>query len=408
MTAAVPRPALADGWIDVVRAPAHDDLGTPLIIDDVTLTELPSGALLCGYTFNRDSRERSYPRDADRHIFQWSNPFQLRFARSEDDGESWREIAAVDLNMGFPFVHEGRVFLLGNRLGRRDVVISESFDEGETWTDPVTLFEGAYWNTPAGVVIRDGVLYRGMGTPSDLPWGGHWNAIVVIAGDLSAPLDPASWRMSEPVVYPGTPSELVHRAPGEERPAPGTLLPGHWLEANVVEAGGALRLIAVTRQQNLVGVCSVTDTGDELHLEFDCLYPVPGGHAKMFIIRDPQTGLFWSQADIAPDPLDLLGWNSTARGEGYEGEPELDRHILTAVYSVDALNWFQAGAVVIGERRDHGFQYAAPLIRGDDMLYAVRTGVDDAANQHDANRVTLHRVRDFRTLAHELVPGGVR
>jgi hypothetical protein len=408
VTAATPRPALADGWIDVVRAPSHDDLGTPLIIDDVTLTELPGGALLCGYTFNRDSRERSHPRDGDRQTFQWSNPFQLRLARSDDDGATWREVAALDLNMGFPFVHEGRLYLIGNRLGRRDVVICVSDDEGVSWTEPVTLFEGAYWNTPAGVVVKDGILYRGMGTISDSPWGGGWNAVCVLAGDLTAPLDPASWRISEPLVYPGTPSELVHRVPGADVPVPGTLVPGHWLEANVVEIGGVLRLIAVTRQQNIVGLCAITDTGTDLRLDFDCLYPVPGGHAKMFIIRDPETGLFWSQADIAPDPLDLTGWNRAARGEGYEGEPELDRHILTAVYSVDALNWFQAGAVVIGERREHGFQYAAPLIRGDDMLYAVRTGVDDAANQHDANRVTLHRVRGFRGLAHELIPGGLR
>lgn len=50
----------------------------------------------------------------------------------------------------------------------------------------------------------------------------------------------------------------------------------------------------------------------------------------------------------------------------------------------------------------HGFQYADWLVEGDDLLAAVRTAYDEADaqahNQHDANYITFHRIKDFRTL----------
>jgi hypothetical protein len=402
------RPPLADPLIPVAKAPSHDADGRPLIIDDVSLTRLPSGDLLAMYTHNRDSRELSHPRDGGRLTVQWSNPFQLRVSKSSDDGATWHESAPLDLNMGMPFVHDGRLYLIANELGRKNIVVLASDDEGESWSAPVLLAEGNFWNTPAGMAVHDGRIYRGMGTTGEGPGGGGWNGLCVLAGDLGGDLlDPASWRLSEPVYHPGVPDVTVPRAERGDRDATGELLPGNWLEANVIEVGGTLKLIAVTRQVNTVGVCDVVDDGTTLGLVFDCFYPVPGGHAKMFIIRDDVTGLFWSQCNIAPDPLDLTGWNARARATGYTGEPALDRHILTTVYSVDGLNWFQAGAAVIGERRSDGFQYIAPLIDGDDLLYASRTGLDDAANQHDANRVTLHRIRGFRALAHRLTPDEV-
>jgi hypothetical protein len=50
----------------------------------------------------------------------------------------------------------------------------------------------------------------------------------------------------------------------------------------------------------------------------------------------------------------------------------------------------------------HAFQYADWQFDGDDLLAVARTAYDDgeggAANQHDANYLTFHRFRGFRTL----------
>ncbi len=48
--------------------------------------------------------------------------------------------------------------------------------------------------------------------------------------------------------------------------------------------------------------------------------------------------------------------------------------------------------------------YAGPLIDGDDLLILSRTSSSEAGSQHDADLVTFHRVRNFRSLALNLLP----
>ena len=53
-----------------------------------------------------------------------------------------------------------------------------------------------------------------------------------------------------------------------------------------------------------------------------------------------------------------------------------------------------------GQQR-HGFQYVDWLFDGDDLVVVSRTAFDDAEggahNYHDANYLTFHRVKDFRS-----------
>ena len=49
------------------------------------------------------------------------------------------------------------------------------------------------------------------------------------------------------------------------------------------------------------------------------------------------------------------------------------------------------------------FSYPCMVIDGDDLLLALRTS-RDALNQHDADLITFHRVRNFRSLAMDIVP----
>ena len=72
------------------------------------------------------------------------------------------------------------------------------------------------------------------------------------------------------------------------------------------------------------------------------------------------------------------------------------------LYSLDALNWFQAGCIAMSKSPLQSFHYAAPLIEGDDLLILSRTSSPNARHQHDSDLVTFHRVRDFRGLALDL------
>jgi hypothetical protein len=70
---------------------------------------------------------------------------------------------------------------------------------------------------------------------------------------------------------------------------------------------------------------------------------------------------------------------------------------------VDALNWFQAGCVAHAAKASQSFMYARPVIDGDDLAIISRSSIQ-APSQHDADHATFHRVRDFRSLAMNLVP----
>ena len=59
------------------------------------------------------------------------------------------------------------------------------------------------------------------------------------------------------------------------------------------------------------------------------------------------------------------------------------------------------GTVAFGPAENAARSYPHMAIRGDDLLIAVRSGDEQARNQHDNNLVTLHRVKDFRALAAE-------
>ena len=80
-----------------------------------------------------------------------------------------------------------------------------------------------------------------------------------------------------------------------------------------------------------------------------------------------------------------------------------DRRFLMLLYSVDALNWFQAGCVAQAKTLRQSFMYGSPVVNGDDLLVISRTSIN-AFDQHDADHATFHRVRNFRSLALNLFP----
>ena len=45
-----------------------------------------------------------------------------------------------------------------------------------------------------------------------------------------------------------------------------------------------------------------------------------------------------------------------------------------------------------------GFQYPDWQFDGEDIICLVRTAYDGAHNFHDSNRITFHRIKNFRRL----------
>ena len=142
---------------------------------------------------------------------------------------------------------------------------------------------------------------------------------------------------------------------------------------------------------------------------------------KFKIIRDEKSGLYWTCSTLVPDPYQPPG---PLADRGFAGNPGNMRRILMLSYSIDGLNWFQAGCVAMSRNPLESFHYASPVIVGDDLLVLSRSSIGAADryraytwnpgvpsgkaklpyNNHDSNMITLHRVKNFRSLALDLRP----
>jgi hypothetical protein len=379
---------LAQDYVIVGRSPRPE-----LIMDDPALAKLPSGRLLATFTI-RGTHGAS----------AWGNPQRFNLARSDNAGRTWERLKPLEINMGLPFVHRNTVYLLGNALGRKNVIITRSDDEGVNWLPPLALFEGSFWNAPTSFAIGNGQLYRAFGMPNQ---DGLWNQTVVVAGDLSRDLlNPKAWRISPPVEYPGTPkgvSAEVYPLGVSSR-----IFPDHWLEPNVINVRGSIRVLHRCRidgygTSSICGVCDVIDDGMNMDYRFTQFYPMPGAQGKFHIIYDASSRLFWTPVNLPTDSQNV-DWSGRLEQMGFKGRPGNERRLLMLIYSLDVLNWFQAGCIAMWSSPMRSFHYAAPLIDGDDMLILSRT-TKDGRNQHDSDLVTFHRIPDFRSLALDLHAG---
>ena len=378
---------LAQDYTLIYKTPAQH-----IRTDGPALLRLPSGRLLCMFVLV----------DAGQDLKAGAmRELETLVLRSDDNGATWGETTRLPLDDGTPFVHEGRVHFVCNRRGRRDIVVTCSDDEGETWSSEATLFEGRFWNTASTLVAANGRLYTAFGAAND---AGKFNAVgsrfVVIAGDLSRDLmDPAAWRISPYVTYPGTPDALrPNLFPRDD----GRPYSDHWLEPNVVRVGERTMVLLRPRidgyaTSSMCAVCDVEDDGQRIGVRFTQFHPMPGGQNNFHVIYDDESGLFWTPVNL-PTRTQDLAFAQELRERGFAGTPGNERRILMLMYSLDALNWFQAGCVALWPSPMQGLQYACPLVDGDDLLIASRTS-KDGRNQHDNDLVTLHRVEGFRSLA---------
>ena len=86
-----------------------------------------------------------------------------------------------------------------------------------------------------------------------------------------------------------------------------------------------------------------------------------------------------------------------------ELNPVSVRNAQALCSSSDLINWkTHCIALQHDDVKNHGFQYVEWLFDGNDIIFLSRTAYEDAAgganNNHDANFLTFHRIRNFRSL----------
>ncbi len=307
--------------------------------------------------------------------------------RSEDKGNSWKRISSVrGMFWTSIFNLNGKIYLIGTDRHHGNMVIRRSDDEGYTWTEPTSpksgiLDYGQYHTAPVPVIVHQRKVWRAFedALGSD-KWGDRYRALVISAPVDSNLLDADNWTFSN--VIPKNKEWLNGEFYG-------------WLEGNIVPVpdGTLVNMLRVdTRPGGKSAIIKISPDGKTI--EFDSntgFVDFNGGTTKFTIRYDEISKKYWT----------LCNWPS--KEEVNLIHPARIRNTLVLAYSKDLRNWEACKTILHHpDMVKHGFQYADWLFEENDIIAVVRTAYDDnfggAHNFHDANYLTFHRIKDFRSL----------
>lgn len=342
---------------------------------------------------------------------------------SKDRGATWTQLAHLpETRQASLFVHRGAVYLLG--IGGKDyddITIRRSTDGGHTWTTPTDgksgrIVRGRFHCGPVPVVEHGGRIWRAFEeVVNDLLWPRHFAALVISAPADANLLDSANWTRTNGVVFDF--DWIPGRRPG-------------WLEGNaVVSPEGRildlLRLNTEPRSQDAfplkggaAGIpryeaaarAEVSADGRTIHFDpASGFFRFPGSQSKFTIRFDPVTKRYWS-----------LVSKITVQHEGRDSlvSPLRQRNVLLLTSSGDLRHWKEHCKVLRwreGQRLSStdrfAFQYVDWQFDGEDLVAVSRTAWN-GQSYHNANYITFHRIRNFRSLTMQdsppdLAPAGI-
>ncbi len=327
---------------------------------------------------------------------------------SVDRGATWRQIATLDdQKWSTLFLHRGSLYLIGTTAKVGHMIIRRSTDGGHTWSNPVgprqgLLAEGKFHCAPTPVVVHAGRLWRAFEEFSPVPPVRTFRAFMASAPEDADLLDAANWTRSNALTF--------DRAWLNTRNA-------EWLEGNaVVTPAGTVADILRVESHPAAGAPFALpgaaagiprfEVAARLDVSADgrtaAFAPARGflhfiGSESKFTIRfDPVSRRYWSIGSKITNPHSGYAWLFT---------PHHQRNVLSLTSSADLAVWeercrllrWREGSVVTKAESRVGFQYADWQFDGDDLVAVVRTAWG-AGNYHDANFITFHRVKNFRTL----------
>ncbi len=355
-------------------------LGSP------SLVRLPDGALLASHDYFGPGCPRNH--EAEEAL--------LSLYRSADDGRGWQCLTHVmNAYWSTLFLHAGSLYLFGVSQQYGSIVIRRSVDGGFTWTHPRDersglLFPGGYYHDnpnyhcgPVPVCRHNGRIWRAFEDCRDARWGTGFQSLVVSAAEDADLLDASSWTMTnklpfEPAWVPEEWGRLAN--------------PG-WLEGNVIRApDGTLKNILRLHSDPLAdkaAILSISPDGRELAFEpATGFIDFPGGMTKFTIRHDAVLDRYLALVNNNTDP-----------------ERASQRNVLSLSASTDLRHWEVVKTLIEDDSglprelslRLTGFQYVDWQFDGEDLIYLVRTACRGARNFHDANRLTYHVLKDYRS-----------
>lgn len=312
-------------------------------------------------------------------------PSEVQVFLSTDKGDSWKNISKIEGQfMSKLFVVGDTLFILGP--GASGLAIRKSFDGGFHWTSPVDeftgkIFEGSFESAPTSVIFYNNRVWKAIedtyGPKKE--WGKIFRTFVISAPLNSDLLKASNWRKTNALPYN---AEYLD----------GNF--GGWLEGNIVlgpeeELYNILRVDYRQPDGEKAAIVSISEDGKTSYFNPSSGFiDFPGGCKKFNILYDQRTKKYWSLSNYVP-----------ASEKGYN--PERTRNTVALMFSDDLRNWVVKGIVLHHpDVERHGFQYVDFLFEGKDIIFVSRTAYDDdeggADNQHNANFITFHRVKDYK------------
>jgi hypothetical protein len=336
-----------------------------------TILRLPEGRLILGHDF--------YSPKGGQNL--------SHFYYSDDDGISWHFLSAL-----YPcfwpklFLYQKKLFIICTATEFGNLQIYNSDDGGVTWSQPAVILggEGCFnipgpQRNPTPIIFFKERLWFAFEFGS---WAMPWkfkSGICSIACDKD-PMIPKNW-----IVTPFT---------GYDPGFSGAVKGGNpdFIEGNVV----------ITPENNLVNILrydtfgSEPDYGKAIMLQIDADNPetsqkfkkvidFPGSLSKFEILYDSETKMYVSLV------------NRVTRPDRWQ------RNILSLSISADLFNWKVVRDLINYEDfnwpegfRLTAFQYADFFIENGNIYYACRTSIGGAHCLHDSNRISFHKLKNFR------------
>ena len=328
--------------------------------------------------------------------------------QSRDRGATWTQLAELrDQKWSTLFLHHGAVYLIGTTAKVGHMIIRRSSDSGRTWTTPTDarsglLAEGKFHCAPTPVVIHHGRIWRAFEQFSSTPPVRHVQRLChVRAGGCRfarrEKLDRtnqiahqrewlntrnAEWLEGNAVVTPD--GKIVDILRVESHPA---------INAPFALPGAAAKI----PRFEVAAMMHISDDGRSASFDprADYIHFI-GSEAKFTIRFDSRSNRYWSIGSKITNPHSGYLWLYT---------PHHQRNVLSLTSSTDLREWeeryrilrFRESEVVTKAESRVGFQYVDWQFDGDDLIAVCRMAWN-GVNYHDANVITFHRLKNFRTL----------
>jgi hypothetical protein len=319
----------------------------------------------------------------DRH--EWNaDPLLTQIYRSDDEGATWvYQCDIIHSWNGSLFANGDRLYFLNLYSDYSDLVISESKDEGKTWSQFTTIAKGESpkgwgWHLASMQFFRhEGRIYHQLEyghvaqyakDSKDLPEGyillgdkpfDLAHHVSVLSADEDADLmNPESWTIAE-LYYPKETD------------------PYQCIEGNIfVSPDGKMKNLLRTMR---LGVSLLT--------EYDYKNPEKPVKFVKEVTNFPLSAI--SKFDIKRD-------KETGTYIAFGNDLNYGRSRLIMCVSKDSENWDIVLEVANGFKEGNAFSYPFWDFDGDDILLMSRTAYNGAVNQHDTNTILLHRIKDYK------------